>query len=185
MGTMRRRELIQSSLAAGAALLLPSAAAAQAPSPALPDGREFWLGMLDRVCRPVLTALSRHALHQQMPVEMAPGATDRRKVTYLEALGRTLAGIAPWLEHGETAGDEGKLLAEYRQLSRAAIAAAVDPASPDYMHFGVDNQNIVDASFLCLAILRAPAQLQQQLPAPVRAQLADALRKTHPLTPPF
>jgi len=141
--------------------------------------------MLDRVCRPVLAAAAARTLYQKMPVEAAPASRGRDKVTYLEALGRTLAGIAPWLEHRETAGEEGRLLAEYRTLALAAIAAAVDPASPDYMHFGIDNQNIVDASFLCLSILRAPAQLQQQLPAPVRAQLADALRKTHPLTPPF
>ncbi len=140
--------------------------------------------MLDRVARPVLGALSKRMLVQQMPVEAAP-KTDRRKVTYLEALGRTLAGIAPWLERGETTGEEGRLLAEYRELSRAAIAAAVDPGSPDYMHFGVDNQNIVDASFLALAVLRAPEQLQRQLPVAVRAQLAEALRKTRPLTAPF
>jgi hypothetical protein len=53
------------------------------------------------------------------------------------------------------------------------------------MHFGVDNQNIVDASFLCLGILRAPRQLLQKLPPTVRKQLADALRKTRPLTAPF
>src|ERR1019366_7402895 len=139
----------------------------------------------DRVCRPVLAALGERRLIKTMPIETAPGLTDRAKVTHLEALGRTLAGIAPWLENGEAAGDEGKLLAEYRDLARSAIAAAVDPTSPDYMHFGIDNQNIVDASFLCLAILRAPRQLQQQLPAQVRKQLAEALRKTHPLTPAF
>jgi hypothetical protein len=147
--------------------------------------RSDWLRILDRVCHPVLTALSKRQLYQQMPVETAPRAVERRKVTFLEALGRTLAGIAPWLEHGDTEGEEGILLAEYRTLARSAIAAAVDPSSPDYMHFGVDNQNIVDASFLCLAILRAPVQLQQQLPRPVRVQLAEALRKTHPLTPAF
>src|SRR5258708_18907891 len=119
-----------------------------------------------------------------MRVEGAPG-TDRRKVTYLEALGRTLAGIAPWLERGETTGEEGRLLAEYRELSHAAIAGEVDPGSPDYMHFGVDNQNIVDASFLALAVLRAPEQLQRQLPTAVRAQLAEALLKPRPRTAPF
>ena len=32
-----------------------------------------------------------------MPVEQAAGA-DRRNVTHLEALGRLLAGLAPWIE---------------------------------------------------------------------------------------
>jgi hypothetical protein len=149
------------------------------------ESRIYWLGMLDRVCRPVLAALDQRMLVVRMPVEAAPGITNRRKVTYLEALGRTLAGIAPWLENGESVGAEGKLLAEYRGLAISAIAAAVDPASADYMHFGVDNQNIVDASFLCLGLLRAPRELLQKLPPPVRKQLADALRKTRPLTAPF
>ena len=185
---MDRRKLIQSTLAAGAGSLLPSRAISQSTAIAsVPPsvGREYWLGMLDRVCRPVLAALSARELTARMPVETAPGASNRRKVTYLEALGRTLAGIAPWLENGEATGDEGKLLAEYRTLSLSAVRAAVDPASPDYMHFGVDNQNIVDASFLALAVLRAPRQLQQQMPAAVRKQLAEALRKTRPLTPAF
>lgn len=185
---MDRRKLIQSTLAASAGVLLPAGARPQSTtsgSEVRGADRKYWLGMLDRVCRPVLTALSVRELAARMPVEVAPAATNRRQVTYLEALGRTLAGIAPWLEGGETAGAEGKLLEEYRALSLSAIAAAVDPGSLDYMHFGVDNQNIVDASFLALAILRAPHQLQQQMPAPVRKQLAEALRKTQPLTPAF
>jgi hypothetical protein len=185
---MDRRKLIQSTLAASAGILLPAEAISQSSAQTADldsSGRVYWLGMLDRVCRPVLTALKGRELAARMPVETALGSSNRRKVTYLEALGRTLAGIAPWLENGEAVGDEGRLLTEYRSLSLAAIAAAVDPASPDYMHFGVDNQNIVDASFLALAMLRAPRQLQQQMPAQVRTQLADGLRKTRPLTPAF
>ena len=34
-----------------------------------------------------------------MPVEQAADA-DRRNVTHLEAFGRLLAGIAPWIESG-------------------------------------------------------------------------------------
>jgi hypothetical protein len=185
---MDRRKLLQSTFAASAGALLPSTAAPQSPaSTSIPasESRSYWLGKLDRVCRPVLTALDQRMLAVRMAVETAPGATNRRKVTYLEALGRTLAGIAPWLESGESIGAEGRLLVEYRALAISAIAAAVDPASADYMHFGVDNQNIVDASFLCLGILRAPRQLLQKLPPTVRKQLADALRKTRPLTAPF
>src|SRR5690242_21207571 len=52
-----------------------------------------------------------------MPVEQAPG-TDRRSVTHLEAIGRLLAGIAPWLELGEDGTDEGRLRARYADLAR-------------------------------------------------------------------
>jgi hypothetical protein len=121
----------------------------------------------------VLDALSHRRLKATMPVESAPGQqSSRPKVTHLEALGRSLSGIAPWLEHGDTSGEEGKLLSTYRELARSAIAAAVDKTSPDYMHFGIDAQNVVDAAFLSLAILRAPTQLRDKLPAATRTQLA-------------
>ncbi len=186
---MHRRDMLKSSVVAGTGSFLASRSAASqsttAPQPDRND-RAYWLATLHRVCHPVLSALQAGKLHALMPVEAAPGQeADRRKVTHLEALGRTLAGIAPWLEHGETAGAEGKLLAGYRELARASIAAAVDPDFPDCMNFSAGNQNIVDASFLALAMLRAPRQLQQQLPAKVRSQLAQALRATRVLTPNF
>ena len=53
-----------------------------------------------------------------MPVEQAPGA-DRRSVTHLEALGRLLAGIAPWLELGADGSRRG---AAARPLRRAGAA---------------------------------------------------------------
>ena len=50
-----------------------------------------------RLAEPVLTNLAAGTLRARMPVEEAEGA-GRRSVTYLEAFGRLLAGIAPWLE---------------------------------------------------------------------------------------
>ena len=71
-----------------------------------------------------------------MPVE-APQNTveNRRQYTYLEAFGRTLSGVAPWLESGESTGREPELRRQYTELARQSIAAAIDPASPDYMNF--------------------------------------------------
>ena len=91
--------------------------------------------------------------------------------------------MAPWLEHGPTDGEEGRLRAQYCEWARAGIASAVDKASPDYMDFGGDRQTIVDTAFLSLAMLRAPNQLREKLPPQVRAQLADAMRATRTLLP--
>jgi hypothetical protein len=55
-------------------------------------------------------------------------------VTHLEALGRLLAGIAPWLELPADDTAEGRLRAQYGDLARRAIASAVDPASPDFLN---------------------------------------------------
>jgi hypothetical protein len=138
--------------------------------------------MLDRVARPVLESLSQQRLKISMPVEAYPGhAQDRRKCTYLEAAGRTLAGIAPWLEHGANSGAEGDLRERYCELARRAIAAGVDRGSPDYLGFGEDQQTIVDAAFLALAVLRAPRELREKLPVEVRKQLAEGMRATRGL----
>jgi hypothetical protein len=145
----------------------------------LTGDRASWVAMLDRICSPLFEALSERRLKKVMPVEAYAGEQQhRRQTTYLEALGRALAGIAPWLEDGATTGAEGQLRERYCVLARDAITSAVDKESPDYMDFGGDRQTIVDTAFLSLAILRAPHQLREKLPVEVRAQLADAMRMT-------
>ncbi len=153
--------------------------AAKAGEVGMTEDRASWLAMMDRICRPLFEALSQRRLKAVMPVEAYAGEQEhRRQTTYLEALGRALCGIAPWLEHGATTGAEGEMRARYCEWARAGIAAAVDKKSPDYMDFGGDRQTIVDTAFLSLAMLRAPHELREKLPAPVRAQLADAMRET-------
>ena len=59
--------------------------------------RDEWTAVLRRLADPVLTNLANGTLKTRMPVEQAAGA-ERQTVTHLEALGRLVAGIAPWLE---------------------------------------------------------------------------------------
>jgi hypothetical protein len=142
--------------------------------------------MVQRVAGPVLRAAAGGELQQQMPVEAAPGhVEDRRRVTHLEAVGRTLAGLAPWLEHGAQDGQEGELRRTYAEWARAAITHGVDKSSPSWLRFGEDRQTIVDAAFLSLALARAPQTLCASLPDKTKAQLGDALRATRRQTPPF
>src|SRR6187402_812818 len=57
--------------------------------------REFFVASLIKIGDPVLNALSKNELKALMPVEKSPGAWDERtNVTYLEAFGRTLSGMA-------------------------------------------------------------------------------------------
>ena len=67
---------------------------AQAEAKPHPD-RAYSVEVLTRVARPVLTALAEGRLKQELPVH----EWERNRTNYsgLEALGRTLAGIAPWL----------------------------------------------------------------------------------------
>jgi Uncharacterized protein conserved in bacteria (DUF2264) len=70
--------------------------------------REFWVRTLDRIARPVLAAFAERRLVRSMPVETRPDSWgDRREYSSLEAIGRTLSGIAPWLELGPDETPEG------------------------------------------------------------------------------
>lgn len=183
-----RRKFLLNTMAAGATTLLAGNSIAQtggvhAVSTTMPasgaDDRAAWLALLEQVSEPVLHALSEHRLRATMPVEAAPGQAAARAVgSPLEAIGRLLSGLAPWLELEPSAQEptqETALRTRYRKWALAAITSAVDPSSPDYMRFGASSQTVVDASFLALALLRAPRQLMQPLDAATRQRLVDAL----------
>ena len=96
--------------------------------------RDYWITVLKRISEPLLNTAANRKLKAEMPVEAPHGnAADRREYTYLEALGRLLTGIAPWLESSPEAQ-------RYADLARRAIASAVDPASADYMNFTKGSQ---------------------------------------------
>ena len=164
-----------------------SAITAATPLVASPlSDREYWLAVLTRIANPVLTALSQKQLKATMPVETSHNTVaDRAQYTYLEALGRLLAGIAPWLESGESSGSEGDLRQRYSDLARQSISAAVDPSSPDYLNFSKGQQPVVDAAFLALAVLRAPTELWKNLDASTKQRLIDALRSSRVIKPGF
>ena len=101
--------------------------------------REYLVKTLIRIADPVLQSLSKGQLKELMPVECVVGQeADRKNYTYLEALGRTLAGMAPWLELGPDDSPEGKLREKYILLSVQCIRNATDPDSPDVMNSKMD-----------------------------------------------
>src|SRR4051812_14513297 len=174
-----RRGFLQS---AGA---LAAAAAQAAPQPADTD-RAYWLRTIETLADPVLRNLAAGTLKQKMPVECVTGnPAERRKYTHLEALGRLLAGIAPWLEVTLDAGPERDVQERYRELARAAIAQGVDPKSPDALNFHEGGQALVDSAFLGQAILRAPTELWKKLDPTAQRNLAAGLASSRVITPGF
>jgi len=147
------------------------------------NARDEMVRVLTRIAEPVLNALSEGELKAGMPVEVGETDRDRSIYTHLEALGRLTAGIAPWLELGADATGEGKLRERFIDLANRAIANAVDPASPDYLNFKQGIQPLMDTSFLCLGLLRAPNQLWGKLNAKTRADLITALKLTRAAKP--
>jgi hypothetical protein len=152
-----------------------------------PQLRTAWLTLLQQLAYPVLGAAADGKLKATMPVETCGTATkdDRAKYTHLEALGRLLCGIAPWLESHAGGDDEQRLRRQLRELARKAVANAVDPASPDCLNFNQGAQPVVDAAFLAEAMLRAPRELVQLLDAPTQTRLADALASSRVIKPGF
>jgi hypothetical protein len=153
--------------------------------PSRAEEREYWVAMLSRVAGPVLERLAEGRLRAGMPVEVKPGVEveDRARFTHLEAFGRTMAGLAPWLELGPDDSAEGRTRARFTELSHAALARAVDPGSPDFMNFTDGRQPLVDAAFLAHTILRAPRVLRDDLDASTRRRLVEALVATRAITP--
>jgi len=132
--------------------LLPLAAkldaASVAPKVNIPE-REYWIALLVRIATPLLEALSKGELKKTMPVECHPGSeATRHTVTYLEAFGRLMAGMAPWLALGPDGTAEGQLREKMILLAQKSLKMAVDPLSPDFMNFTVNQQPLVDQGLL-------------------------------------
>lgn len=173
-----RRQFIKSTAALGvlgtAGLPLRAAAETSASVATPSDERRYWVSITEIIARPVLENLSRRELKMKMPVEERHEA-KRAAYTYLEAFGRLLCGLAPWLALENLAGDERKLQQEFLRLAHMSLDAATDPASPDFMNFSNGGQPLVDAAFLAQGILRAPKVLWDPLEPRVRKQLVAAL----------
>ncbi|SIR31604.1 DUF2264 domain-containing protein [Halanaerobium kushneri] len=147
--------------------------------------RKFWLETMFEIIDPVLENLSQEKLKLKMPVA---GEDERVKFSYLEAFGRTLSGIAPWLELNskevDLSPEEKKRLTKYTKLARKSIKNAVDPDSADYMVFADQiRQPLVDTAFLAQAVIRAPEELWQKLDSQTKTKLVEALKSSRQIKP--
>ena len=184
LGGVARRKFLKNGIALGALASVGSFPQASLASEPMGDDRQYWIKVATRVASSVLRALSERRLKATMPVEAPHGnAEERRQFTYLEALGRLLTGLAPWLESGADSGAEGNLRRQYADLARKAIHAGTDPSSPDFMNFNKGQQPVVDAAFLSLAIVRAPTELWQKLDQTTKHNVIAALQSSRVILP--
>jgi len=141
--------------------------------------RDLWVKELVQMADPVLKALANDQLKATMPIEQSSFEYgDRSSFAHLEAFGRLMGGMAPWLELGTDGTTEGKLRAKYIQLAHKAIFNAVNTESKDYMNFSHGNQPLVDAAFLAQSFLRAPTQLWNALPNETKQMVIEAFKKS-------
>lgn len=144
--------------------------------------REYWVDLLSKIAGPVLDAASQKRLKIDMPVETAANV-DARPSTYLEAVGRLLAGMAPWLESDSGSIFEVQLREDYRTKALLSVANIVDPNSPDYLFDQMEPQMLVDAAFLAHAFLRAPKQLWNALPEKAKQDVVRCFTATSTIKP--
>jgi len=144
--------------------------------------RREWLKALLKITEPVLSHLSEGTLKTSLPLSFHP---ERAAFAPLEAFGRSMLGLAPWLELSSAGMDaeERELQARWREKAIRCVDQATNPASPDFMLFDEGGQPLVDAAFLAHAVVRAPHALGEALPARVRHQLAEAFRASRAIPP--
>lgn len=140
--------------------------------------REFWVSALYKISYPVIHNLAEGTLRKNMPVEFNATRGDFfKKVTHLEAVGRTLAGVAPWLELPDDDTEEGLLRKKVKAEVLKGIANSVDPSHPDYLNFRTEQQPIVDAAYYAQAFMRAPNALWKPLDTLTKKRFTTELKR--------
>lgn len=148
------------------------------------NDRKLWLSYLDKLARPVLSNMAQDKLKENMPVILSPtidNKEQRSQVAYLEAFGRIMCGIAPWLNGEGGSKEEVTLRNQYRQWALKALANSVNPSAKDYLRWN-GGQPLVDASFLALALVRCP-WLWENSDTSVRSGVITAFRTTRTTVP--
>lgn len=175
---MQRRNFLKWSSILSTIGILPAAQVASATNnsalPSLATGaqdRAYWVALLDKIASPVLSNMSNGELRLNMQVDVSPTWDNRNKqVAYMEAFGRLLVGIAPFLALPENLSTkelkkESEIRDRLKKQSLQCLENAVNPSSPDYLYWGTpkDKQPLVDAAFIAQALLSAPKTLWEPL----------------------
>src|ERR1700744_5663779 len=163
--------------------LMQTGFAQTTPTNGLND-RKLWLTYMDKIARPVMSNFAEDKLKATLPVELSEridNKESRTKASYLEMFGRTLSGIAPWLnlEGGDPA--EVKMRDQYRKWALKALDNTTNPNSKDHLQW-TGGQELVDGSYVALALIRCP-WLWEHLDDKVKLQVADAIKQTRSTVP--
>lgn len=147
--------------------------------------RAYWVDMLYRIAQPVLSQMAEGKLQQNMTLELSPIWDGRdTRVAYLETFGRLMAEVAPWLNLPDDNSEEGKKRAQIRKWALKSYANGVDPESPDYLHWNIHSQNLVDAAYLAESFLRCPS-LWQSLDATTQQRYVKEFKSLRTILTPY
>ncbi len=148
--------------------------------------REYWSNLAYKIAAPVLSNMSKGNLALHMQVELSPTWDGRdKRVTYMEAFGRLMAGIAPWLALPDDETPEGIQRRQLREWALKSYANAVDPNSADYLLWRNEGQPLVDAAYIANSFLRAPKQLWEPLDAETKRRYVEEFKQLRRIDPPY
>lgn len=148
--------------------------------------RAYWCELAYKMAAPVLSNMAKGELQKNMIVEVSPNWDGRNiKVTYMEAFGRLMAGIAPWLTLPDDETEEGKIRKQLREWALKSYANAVDPQSPDYLLWRAEGQPLVDAAYIAESFLRAFDQLWMPLDEQTKQRYIEEFTLIRRVDPPY
>nr|WP_294998356.1 DUF2264 domain-containing protein [uncultured Methanobrevibacter sp.] len=145
------------------------------------EDRIIWVSVLQKIAFPVLNNLARGSLRKNMPFES--NNAEGQKFSYLEAFARVFNGIAPWLELGADASQEGKVREKYLQLTLKCIKNAVSTNNNDYIFVVEPKQSLVEVALFAQGLLRAKTQVWLNLPMDVQARIIREFKNTRIIAP--
>lgn len=153
--------------------------------------REIWTTLLYRMAEPVLRPMSEGQLQATMTLEsgnleVSPTWDGRdKKVAYMEAFARLMAGLAPWLSLPDDDTAEGLQRQQLKAWALKAYAHAVDPQSPDYLGWRSGGQTLVDAAYLVESFHRGWEALWEPLDMQTKLRYIKEIQGLHRYEPPY
>ena len=190
---MKRRNFIQWSSLLGFAGLFPAKNAVanqvdifEKQDRSKQSDRAYWVAVLDKIASPVLSNMSKGELRKNMRVEYSPTWDGRNnQVAYMDAFGRLIAGLTPFLALPDDETAESKVRERLRLQTLQSLAHAVNPNSPDYLYWGNNQvrQPLVDASYIAQAFLMEPDTLWKPLDSETKLRFIHEFKTIRQITP--
>lgn len=140
--------------------------------------RKDWIEILLKITLPILERSANGNLKKEMP----KGAFFKED-QYLEAIGRIICGIAPWIECEENGSDFEHSQKKYvTSLIVKTIDNITQTNSSDYINFAQSAQALVDTAYLAQGFLRSPI-LWNSLSKKIQERLILEILKTRKFNP--
>ena len=150
------------------------------------NDRAYWVDLAYKMAAPVLSNMAEGKLQANMQIEVSPSFDNRdKRVTYMEAFGRLMAGVAPWLSLPDDNTEEGLKRKQLREWALKSYAHAVDPQSPDYLLWRKEGQPLVDAAYIAESFLRAYDQLWMPLDETTKKRYIEEFTLLRRVDPPY